>query len=157
MSDSDEQEIVVLLCENTRFIISKENALISGYIRSILYNRESDIDSDINIDFISLNTFKYIIEYMEYRNGIDLQISNSSIKDGETLLDYVDQENIDYLNDISDTNIINILTASCNDKLNIQGLRKLTTLKLAFTIKSKSKEEAINFIESHSVDHNITE
>ena len=78
---------------------------------------------------------------MEYRNGIDLKIHDSRINDDSTLLDYVDQKNIEYVDQLSTKDIIQILVAASPDKLDIIGLRKLMEIKLALLIYGKSLDE----------------
>lgn len=136
------ESTIRILCGNKEFVLQKKLLKISKYFLTVL---ECDPSlTEIKVPSISSDTFEKIIPYLVHRNGKEGEKIERPIKEKTIEKNYNDPWVIEYINKMSETELLDLLHTS--NYLDIKCLIALCACKLATIIGSLSIEKAKDYI-----------
>ncbi len=124
-----------LICEDFTYTVNRNFIILSNYMKKLSIDTNS-----IHINNVQFDTFKYVIEYLEFRKGEESRIVRQTIDDNK-LSELIDEKDYQFINDKSYKILQKIAIASDTDLLDIPCLVNLSCLTMGNILKNHSYEE----------------
>jgi len=136
--DADDEKLILVSEEDgTEFRISRQDALMSNLVKSLL---EGDSDAEsIPINNVSGDTLDLIVQYLEHHNGVEPQEISAPMPSMEMERCVGDKWDAEYINKMKKKTIYEVIL--CANYMDIPSLLHLGCAKMATLIKGEILEK----------------